>query len=215
MPKMGMGILVVDADHALSYIVDGSRRRNAFRQKTRTPRTLILKIQKLTEENRAKVYALLRSAFPGNEYQAELLRKLHLNDRPLHEWVCLHSNKAIAYIAFSTAYHGREACGLHLAPMAVAPEFQRKGVGSELLGFALRQEAIKSQPLFVFGKPDYFKRFGFEACSLPMCPFGSNNSQFLCLRNQSADHFIVGYEPEFDAAVKQAKPPAKPQKRRR
>jgi putative acetyltransferase len=32
-----------------------------------------MKIQKLTEENRTKVYALLYRAFPGSEYEAELV----------------------------------------------------------------------------------------------------------------------------------------------
>ena len=171
-----------------------------------------MKIQKLTEENRAKVYALLRSAFPGSEYEAELVQKFHENGKPVHEWVCIHTNKVIAYIAFSNAYHGNDVCGLHLAPMAVAPEFQRQGVGSELLRFALRQEPIKSQPLFVLGEPGYYKRFGFEPCSLPICPFDKDNAHFLSMRNNTTTHFIVGYEPEFKTA---AKPPSPQGKKRR
>ena len=159
-----------------------------------------MKIQKLTEENRAKVYALLRSAFPGSEYEAELVQKFHENGKAIHEWVCIHTNKVIAYIAFSNAYDGNDVCGLHLAPMAVAPDFQRQGVGSELLRFALRQEAIKSQPLFVLGEPGYYNRFGFEPCSLPVCPFDKNNAHFLSMRNNTTSHFIVGYEPEFETA---------------
>jgi putative acetyltransferase len=171
-----------------------------------------MKIQRLTEENRAKVYALLRSAFPGSEYEAGLVQKFHENGKAVHEWVCIHTNKVIAYIAFSNAYHGNDVCGLHLAPMAVAPDFQRQGVGSELLRFALRQEAIKSQPLFVLGEPGYYKRFGFEPCSLPICPFDKNNAHFLSMRNNATTHFIVGYEPEFETAVK---PPSPKGKKRR
>ncbi len=171
-----------------------------------------MKIQKVTEETRAKVYALLRRAFRGSDYEAELVRKFHENDKPLHEWVCLHTNKAIAYIAFSPAYHGKEVCGLHLAPMAVSPEFQKQGVGSELLKFALRQEAIKSQTLFVLGQPGYYKRFGFAPCRLPICPFDHNNAHFLSLRNNATTSFIVGYEPEFKPA---AQPPVAKSKKRR
>lgn len=171
-----------------------------------------MKIQKLTEENRAKVYALLRSAFPGSEYEAGLVQKFHENGKPVHEWVCIHTNKVIAYIAFSNAYDGNDVCGLHLAPMAVAPDFQKQGVGAELLKFALRQETIKSQPLFVLGDPGYYKRFGFEPCSLPICPFDKNNAHFLSMRNNTTVHFIVGYEPEFKTA---AKPPSPQGKKRR
>jgi len=162
-----------------------------------------MKIQKVTEETRAKVYALLRRAFPGSDYEAELVQKFHENGKPPYEWVCIHTNKVIAYLAFSPAYHGKEVCGLHLAPMAVMPDFQRQGVGSELLRFALRQEGIKGQPLFVLGAPGFYARFGFEPCSMPICPFDKDNAHFFSMRNETTTSFIVGYEPEFKAAEKQ------------
>jgi putative acetyltransferase len=164
-----------------------------------------MKIQKLTEENHAKVYALLRRAFPRSAYEAELVQGFHENGKPVHEWVCIHANKVIAYIAFSNAYHGNDICGLHLAPMAVTPEFQKQGVGSELLRYALRQEPIKSRPLFVLGEPGFYKKFGFEPCSLPICPFDKNNAHFLSLRNNPVTSFTVGYEPEFKTAAKAPK----------
>lgn len=168
-----------------------------------------MKIQKLTIESRPKVYALLQAAFPGSDYEAKLIRQFHENNRTVHEWICIHVNKAIAYIAFSNAYHGREICGLHLAPMAVAPDFQKQGVGSELLRFALRQEAIKSQTLFVLGEPTYYKKFGFEPCSQPICPFDKNNAHFLSMRNTVESSFIVGYEPEFGTAAALSAPQGK------
>ncbi|MGE4542972.1 MAG: GNAT family N-acetyltransferase [Pedobacter sp.] len=164
-----------------------------------------MKIQKLTEQNRAKVYALLRRAFPRSEYEADLVQKLHENGTLVHEWVCIQTNKAIAYIAFTQAYHGSEICGLHLAPMAVTPEFQKQGVGSELLRFALRQEPIKNQPLFVLGQPRFYKKFGFEPCKVPVCPFDKNNAHFLSMRNETASSFVIGYEPEFKTAAKAPK----------
>jgi len=161
-----------------------------------------MKIQKVTEETRPKVYALLQRAFPYSNYEVELVQKLHENNRSVHEWVCIHTSKVIAYIAFSNAYHGDAVCGLHLAPMAVSPDFQGQGVGAELLRFALRQDVIKSQPLFVLGAPGYYSRFGFEPCSMPICPFDRNNAHFLSMRYSSAALFNVGYEPEFKPAAK-------------
>jgi putative acetyltransferase len=168
-----------------------------------------MKIQKLTEENRVKAYALLRCAFPGSEHEVELVQNFHKYGKPAHEWVCIHTNRVIAYIAFSNAYHGKDVCGLHLAPMAVTPEFQKQGVGSELLRFALRQEAIKSQTLFVLGEPGYYKRFGFESCTQPICPFDKDNAHFLSIRNKTTTNFIVGYEPEFKTAAKPPRPQGK------
>jgi putative acetyltransferase len=168
-----------------------------------------MKIQKLTVENRAKVYALLHRAFPGSDHEAGLVQKFHENGRVIHEWVCIHTNRVIAYIAFSNAYHGNNICGLHLAPMAVAPDFQKQGVGTELLRFALRQEAINNQSLFVLGAPGYYQRFGFEPCSMPICPFDTNNAHFQSMRNTVATSFILGYEPEFKAAAIPPRPQGK------
>lgn len=161
-----------------------------------------MKIRKLTQEYQAKVYALLNQAFPDSEYEAELVKKFHKNSKSIHEWVCIHANRVIAYVAFSNAYNGKDMCGLHLAPMAVAPEFQKQGVGSELLTFALRQEPIKNHPLFVLGEPDDYKKFGFELCSVPVCPFDKNNAHFQSIRNEITTNFIIGYESEFETAGK-------------
>jgi putative acetyltransferase len=173
-----------------------------------------MKIQTVSIENRPKVYALLQRAFPGSDHEARLVQKLHENGRTLHEWVCIHVNKAIAYIAFSPAYHGKAICGLHLAPMAVAPDFQKQGVGTELLRFALRQEAIKNQSLFVLGEPGYYQRFGFEPCKVPICPFDTDNAHFLSMRNTVTTSFEVCYEPEFMATAIPPVPSAKKRRKR-
>lgn len=171
-----------------------------------------MKIQRLTEENRPRVYALLRLAFPGSDYEAELVQKLHEKNKIVHEWVSIHRNKIIAYIAFSRAYQGRDVCGLHLAPLAVTPEFQKQGVGAELLRFALRQEEIKSSPLFVLGDPGYYQKFGFALCVQPICPFDQNNAHFLSIGRTTIASFTIGYEAEFTA---RSKPPRAKGKKRR
>lgn len=168
-----------------------------------------MKIQKLTTENRPRVYALLQRAFPNSAYEAALVQKLHENNRAMHEWICIHTSKVIAYIAFTSAWHGKVVCGLHLAPMAVAPDFQRQGVGTELLRFALRQEPIKNQTLFVLGEPAYYRRFGFEPCRQPVCPFDTNNAHFMVMRNSAAPGLVVGYEPEFKAVAIPSPPQVK------
>ncbi len=156
-----------------------------------------MKIRKVDDENLGKALALLRLAFPGSGYEANLVQKLHEHGKPIHDWVCIHTNKIIAYAAFTQAYKGKEVCGLHLAPMAVKPEFQRQGVGSELMKFCLSQELIKSRTVFVLGNPSYYRKFGFELCRMPLCPFDKNNAHFLSIRNDTTTQFSVGYEPEF------------------
>jgi putative acetyltransferase len=168
-----------------------------------------MKIQRLTEENRPRVYALLRLAFAESEYEAKVVENLHKNGKTVHEWVSVHRNKIISYIAFTLAYQGKNVCGLHLAPLAVTPEFQNQGVGAELLRFALRQDEIKSSPLFVLGEPSYYQKFGFAPCPQPICPFDQNNTHFLSLRHESSTPFTVGYEAEFMSAGKPSRPKGK------
>jgi len=52
---------------------------------------------------------------------------------------------------------------LALAPMAVLPSFQRRGVGSRLVEESLRRARETDFPLVVvLGHPEYYPRFGFE-----------------------------------------------------
>lgn len=156
-----------------------------------------MKIRKITPEMYPKVSALLRQAFPGSNYEVQLVENIHKNGKTIHDWGLIHINRVIAYIAFTNAYHGRNVCGLHLAPLAVKTEFQNQGRGSELLRFALRQESIKASTIFVLGDPGFYQKFGFEPCVMPVCPFDKNNAHFFSIRNDTSSQFTVGYEREF------------------
>jgi len=62
-----------------------------------------------------------------------------------------------------------EPRGLGLGPLAVAPEFQRTGVGSRLVEAALRRARLLGFAyVVVLGHPQYYPRFGF----LPASRFG-------------------------------------------
>ena len=88
-------------------------------------------------------------------------------------------------------------CGLQLALLAVKPEFQGQGVGSELLHFALRQPPIREQPVFVLGEAAFFGRFGFAECSLVRCSLPLRKKQrLLGLRENSCTPSTIGFEPE-------------------
>ncbi|HIQ38142.1 MAG TPA: N-acetyltransferase [Desulfocapsa sulfexigens] len=160
-----------------------------------------MKIRSLTPDMYAKASALLREAFPGSHYEEQLVGNLHKNNKIIHDWACIHTNKVVAYIAFSKAYNGSEVCGLHLAPLAVKPEYQHQGIGSELLNFALRQNIIKESTLYVLGNPGFYTQFGFELCVNPICPYTKKNKNFLSIRNKSSAQFTVEYEPEFSSGI--------------
>ena len=61
---------------------------------------------------------------------------------------------------------GRRVVGMGLAPMAVHPDRQRQGIGSQLVTHGLDVLRERGCPfVVVVGHPDYYPRFGFEPAS--------------------------------------------------
>ena len=55
---------------------------------------------------------------------------------------------------------------LSLAPMAVLPEYQKKGIGGKLVKEGLlRAKALGFNAVVVLGHPEYYPKFGFERAS--------------------------------------------------
>jgi putative acetyltransferase len=79
---------------------------------------------------------------------------------------------------------GEEHRSLALAPMSVAPEFQRKGVGGELVAEGLRRARdLGYTSVIVVGHAEYYPRFGFERASKwgIRAPFDAPDEAFLAL----------------------------------
>jgi putative acetyltransferase len=61
---------------------------------------------------------------------------------------------------------GRHVVGMGLAPMAVRPDRQRQGIGSQLVRRGLDILRERGCPfVVVVGHPEYYPRFGFEPAS--------------------------------------------------
>lgn len=72
------------------------------------------------------------------------------------------NGKIVGHVFFSRLEGPR--AGLALAPLAVDPDFRDMHIGTELVRNGLdlaRQPGFTS--VFVFGQPDYYRRFGFRS----------------------------------------------------
>jgi putative acetyltransferase len=105
----------------------------------------------------------------GREQEASVVDKLRKNCNSILSLVAFADGKVVGHILFSPAViegrHGR-LVGTGLAPLAVLPEYQRKGIGTQLMQTAIARIKKGGCPyIIVIGHPEYYARFGFEQAS--------------------------------------------------
>lgn len=111
------------------------------------------------------------SAFEGSGESA-LIGALERSGRPVISLVALADDVPAGHIFFSPVRiqsPGPPIPAAALAPMAVSPRFQRRGIGSQLVDAGLRECANQAyQIVIVVGHPHFYPRFGFT----PAASFG-------------------------------------------
>ena len=122
------------------------------------------------ENDRDAVYAVNVSAFETPS-EANLVVDLLEQAQPVVSLVAEDNGEVVGHIMFSpvslSGYPDLKAMGL--APMAVTPEHQRKGIGSALVRAGIEQcKQLGFTAVVVLGHPEYYPRFGF----LPSSRFG-------------------------------------------
>jgi putative acetyltransferase len=130
-----------------------------------TPRHL--KIRPEEPSDAPAVWAVNRAAF-ATSAEADLVDVLRAQASPFISLVAEDADSVIGHISFSpvtlTAYPHLALMGL--APMAVLPERQRRGIGSALVTAGLdRCRNLHSAAVVVVGHPAFYPRFGFVPAS--------------------------------------------------
>jgi putative acetyltransferase len=124
------------------------------------------------EEQRdwAAVWAVNAAAFETSA-EADLVAALREQARPVVSLVAEDGAAIVGHILFSpVSLPGHSDLKIMgLAPMAVVPDQQRKGVGSALVRMGLEEcKRLGFGAVVVLGHPGYYPRFGF----LPAVRFG-------------------------------------------
>lgn len=113
----------------------------------------------------AAVHTVNVSAFE-TAAEANLVGALREQAHPLVSLIAEDKGALVGHIMFSpVSISGHPALRIMgLAPMAVAPEHQRKGIGSALVRAGLEQcKQLGFGAVVVLGHPAYYSRFGFSS----------------------------------------------------
>src|SRR5262245_32434944 len=159
-----------------------------------------------TPEDIPAIHHIHTAAF-GRPNEADLVDTLRQHDALTISLFAIQDGRLVGHIALSpvtiTSSTGTmEALGL--APMAVLPAYQRRGIGSQLVEAGLTAcHHTPSGVVVVLGHPRYYPRFGFT----PAKPLGivwehnAPEEAFMVKEIQEGawaqTHGVVKYRPEF------------------
>ena len=122
-----------------------------------------------TPEDHKSVWHVNELAF-GQCNEADLVDALRANARPYISLVAVVDEQVVGHIFFSpvSVESGSSAfTAMGLAPMAVLPEYQNKGIGSQLVREGLKAcQRLGHDIVVVLGHANYYPRFGFAPASL-------------------------------------------------
>jgi predicted N-acetyltransferase YhbS len=120
---------------------------------------------------------MTKQAFSHEEYSDKkehlLVNKIRKSDAFIPELSLVainQSHEVVGHILLSKITiidHDKVADSLALAPVSVAPSFQKKGIGSQLIRAALQKaKELGFQSVIVLGHKDYYPKFGFKQAVL-------------------------------------------------
>jgi len=171
----------------------------------------MITIRKEASDDSQQIRIVIQSAF-GQTEEADIVDKLRKNCRKRISLVAVSEGKMVGQILFTPvtiqAKRGSIA-GMGLAPMAVLPGFQRRGIGSQLVRDGLTLIKKRKYPfVIVLGHPAYYPRFGF----IPASRYGIRSEYenvpdeafMILVLNQAALEGVSGvakYRPEFASAI--------------
>lgn len=148
----------------------------------------------------------------GQPAEANLVDTLRSACPDVVSLVAVSDGQIVGHIFFSPVIvsdNVHQVKGMGLAPMAVLPEYQRRGIGSSLVESGLRILGTQNCPfVIVLGHAEYYPRFGFVPASrygLDCQWAGVPDEAFMVLvLDETAMSGVSGvarYREEFDGAM--------------
>jgi putative acetyltransferase len=128
-----------------------------------------MKLREATPDDADAIRGLHESAFPESE--RHLVSRLAVDllaeasAPPVLSLVSEAGGTLVGHVAFSPVWDRAtdQPLGYLLAPLAVSPDFQKRGIGTQLIESGIAQlTALGPGILLVYGDPRYYSRFGFR-----------------------------------------------------
>lgn len=143
----------------------------------------------------------------GQREEAEIVEKLRNRAVLSISLVAVQSGEVVGHIAFSPVVIESETSSFEaiaLAPMAVLPAYQGKGIGAQLVHAGLEEcRRIGHEIVVVLGHSTYYPRFGFVPAK-PRgidCEFGVPSEAWMILELRegalAGRRGTVSFQPEF------------------
>lgn len=164
-------------------------------------------IRPATPIDAPQIHAVTSAAF-GRVEEADLVEALvDAGHTALSLVACDAAGEVCGHVLFSPVQApGAEGAVQGLAPIAVAPQVQGRGLGSALVREALRElQAAGTAAVVVLGDPAYYGRFGFVPASEYglTCAYDVPDEHFMALElvpgALAGGNGVVLYAPEFAA----------------
>ena len=170
----------------------------------------MLVIRPETLEDEAAIRRVNEEAF-GQKEEGELIEKLRHRGVLTLSLVAVEDSGVVGHIAFSPAKVESEYSSFEviaLAPMAILPAYQRKGIGSQLVLSGLKEcRRLGHEIIVVLGHPDYYLRFGFIPAKPKGidCEFEVPDEAWMILELRynalAGRQGAVRFQPEFQEAM--------------
>jgi len=130
---------------------------------------LIMDIRLAQETDLDSILKIIKTAFSDedNKVIINLVQELHqeTTSPSIKSLVAEVDNQVIGYVSYSPIFLKSDSSivGYILAPLAVSPEHQKQGVGSNLINAGIEMLTKDGVGvLMVYGDPNYYGKFGFK-----------------------------------------------------
>ncbi len=138
-----------------------------------------MQIRPEAPDDRDAISAVLEAAFKGSD-EACLVNELRDGDQLAASLVATIDAAVAGHIALS--WLGSPPQALALAPLAVEPSKQGRGIGSALVRASIdRAREMNARMIFVVGDPAYYRRFGFSGPTAAPFPAPFAGPHFMAL----------------------------------